>query len=385
MTDYNTRYTEALFSLLRIALCKERPSEDFGMQLSGDEWMAVYKMADEQALTGVIYKAIETLQADQRPPFDMLLEWVANAETVSGQNRIFSAEARRLTELFASEDHRSAILKGQANARLYPDPLSRQPGDIDIWVDGGRKNVVNMLRRLGLLEEGPLHKVDRRSKATASYHHVHLPVNEQGVTVEIHFRPSSGNLNPFTNRRLQRWMEQEIQHTTIVDEGFRVPSIRFALIMQLAHIQRHFLAEGIGLRQICDYFMLLRHATEDDRQALVATLRPFGLRHTAGALMWLLGEKLHLESGLMLCEKDARRGEWMLRKILEDGNFGCYAPQQQYGLWRRFLHARWQRVKMMRFDFWEVLWLEINYWKQFFLLIPTRIKFRSLSLRVVPQ
>jgi hypothetical protein len=30
-----------------------------------------------------------------------------------------------------------------------------------------------------------------------------------------------------------------------VDEGFYVPSVRFALVMQLAHIQRHFLAGGI--------------------------------------------------------------------------------------------------------------------------------------------
>ena len=33
-------------------------------------------------------------------------------------------------------------LKGQANARLYPDKLSRQPGDIDLWVEGGYKSVV---------------------------------------------------------------------------------------------------------------------------------------------------------------------------------------------------------------------------------------------------
>lgn len=30
-----------------------------------------------------------------------------------------------------------------------------------------------------------------------------------------------------------------------VDEGFYVPSVRFALVIQLAHIQRHFLAGGI--------------------------------------------------------------------------------------------------------------------------------------------
>ena len=33
--------------------------------------------------------------------------------------------------------YQTAILKGQANARLYPDKHARQPGDVDIWVEGG--------------------------------------------------------------------------------------------------------------------------------------------------------------------------------------------------------------------------------------------------------
>lgn len=47
-------------------------------------------------------------------------------------------------------------------------------------------------------------------------------------------------------RRLQQWLEQEILHTTTVEQGFNVPSVRFALMMQLAHVQRHFLGGGIG-------------------------------------------------------------------------------------------------------------------------------------------
>ena len=54
--------------------------------------------------------------------------------------------------LFEDEGHRTAILKGQANARLYPQPWSRQPGDIDIWVDGGKDKVMETVRRLGLLK-----------------------------------------------------------------------------------------------------------------------------------------------------------------------------------------------------------------------------------------
>ena len=99
----------------------------------------------------------------------------------------------------------------------YPDKYARQPGDIDIWVEGGRESV------LALLPNHP----------KAAYHHVHLPKNELGVTVEVHFRPSSGNFNPITNRRLQRWLKKEILSATMVEEGFCVPSIRFALGLRL--------------------------------------------------------------------------------------------------------------------------------------------------------
>lgn len=79
------------------------------------------------------------------------------------------------------------------------------------------------------------------------------------------------------------------------------------------------------------------------------------------------------------------RMAWMLRRIMDGGNFGQYAPQQQYGLWRRFFTARWQQVKMIRFDFWEVLWIEIRFWTRFLELIPARIRYRTLSLNNIER
>lgn len=86
------------------------------------------------------------------------------------------------------------------------------------------------------------------------------------------------------------------------------------------------------------------------------------------------------EPALMLCRTDSWRGKWMLRRIMDGGNFGQYAPQKQHGLWRNFVTARWEQVKLMRFDFWEVLWIEIRFWTRFLELIPARIRYRTLSL-----
>ena len=358
-----------VFELLRHAL----NGEMHNMETTVCDWRMMYAFAGRQSLLGVLFAAVK--QAADVPE-DVRLQWAAEAEAIRGLNEQLYQESVRLTRLFGEQGRRTAILKGQANARLYPDKFVRQPGDIDLWVEGGRESVVKMLDEMGMMPKAEL---------SASYHHVHLPANERGVTVEVHFRPSSGNFNPLTNRRLQRWLEKEILTSTKVDEGFYVPSVRFALVMQLAHIQRHFLAGGIGLRHVCDYYWLLNEASADDLLQVEKLLKKFGLRHIAGALMWVIGEVLHLDTSKMIGGPDSYRGEWMLREIMAGGNFGWYVKRQRHGILRRVLEGRWRHLRLMPFNFWEILWLELRFWKAVISTLPKRIRYRTLSLRDIPR
>ena len=360
---------QQFFGLLRLAL----DGTPFTAEPGEEEWTALYRMAREQSLTGLIFAVAASLPEAQQPPTALVMQWMSEAESIRGLNDLLYQEAARLTRLFADAGRKTAILKGQANARLYPDKFSRQPGDIDIWVSGGRESVVALLKEMNALSEDRI-----------LYHHAHMISNDP-IKVDVHFRPSSGNFNPFTNRRLQRWLEREIQDTTAVSEGFNVPSVRFALVMQLAHIQRHFLAGGIGLRHVVDYYWLLREATADDLFQVERLLHRFGLNHMAGALMWVIGEVLKLGTVKMIGEPDNFRGEWMLREIMAGGNFGRYAKPQQCGLLRRVLEVRRRRLRLMRFDFREVFWREVRYWKALVRTLPTRIRYRTLSLKGIPR
>ena len=371
---------QPFFALLRLAMT----GEQFESVPTAEEWSEFYQMAGIQSVTGVCFTAFPRLPKAQQPPVELMVRWMGEAEDIRRMNELQNQEAARLTRLFTEAGRRSAILKGQANARLYPDRLSRQVGDIDIWVEGGKKGVVALLMELGLVTELGSTSVD--GKPTASYHHVHLPPTKDHIVVEVHFRPSSGNFNPFTNRRLQRWLEQEIASSCQpVDEGFNVPSVRFALMMQLSHIQRHFLVVGIGLRQICDYYWLLKNSTDEDRREVASHLSSFGLRYTASALMWVLHEVLHLDEDLMLCPPDSYRGEWMLREIMAGGNFGHHAGREKHGTLRRVMEGRLRHLKLMRFDFWEEFWVEVNFCKAVITTLPTRIRYRTLSLRDIPR
>lgn len=376
-----------LFGLLRLAL---GTSQGVSFALSKQEWVSLYEQASRQLLLGLFYNAICKLSSEQRPPISLAFQWASEAETIRGQNALLNGVAARLTERFDSVNRKSAVLKGPANARLYPDAFARQCGDIDIWVEGGREKVVDLLLQLGLLEPEKKQKGMSREAVIAeekkkfsqmSPHHVHLQEKMDGVSVEVHFRPSSGNLNPFSNGRMQKFLEKEIGKTERVAEGFNVPSIRFALVMQLSHIQRHFVASGIGLKQVVDYAVLLQRSTAEDRSFVSANLKRFGLHRTAAALMWIFENLLGLNRECLLCAPDKRRAELLLAEIFRGGAFGHYIPKVSTSFVRRFMHNWFHPLRHFTFDPAESLWGVLKHVEFFASTIPMRIRVRKFSLK----
>lgn len=367
------------FELLQIAIgeksCLSRnPTEK--------EWEGIYAICQKQAVAAFVFSAIERFnESGQRPPAALLYEWIGLSEQVKAQNALMNKEAARLTILFEKAGHHTAILKGQANARLYHQPWSRQPGDIDIWVDGGEAAVMESLHRLRLIDSCDIRLYEREGKPTKSYHHVHLPTNENGVNVEVHFRPSSGVFNPFVNKQIQSFLEEEIgKGCELTDDGFMVPSLRFALVMQMAHVQRHFMSEGIGLRQLIDYYYLLKSDIRKQKEDLPDTLGHLGLAKMAGAVMWVLNERLGLEEEYLIAPMDERRGKILLNDILRGGNFGKYATDKRLNVIGRLLTGRIRHLKLLRFDWKETIWFELNYWKIQAKKAPLRLKRRSWTV-----
>lgn len=361
-----------LIKLLRMAVGCDAVEP---VMLSANEWKAVYRQACSQSLCGLINGMVSRMSGNQSIPKDLLLEWTYRAEIIRGFNAKMNAEAARLSEWFGKRGRMTAILKGQANARLYPHPDERQPGDIDIWVEGGKDSVVELLKDEGMMSK----------KATVSYHHVHLPQNKDGISVEVHFRPSSGNHNPFTNRPLQRILESEIRRSELCPEGFYAPTLRFALLMQMSHIQRHFLSEGIGLRHIADYYMLMRHTSTDDRAFAREHLSECGLQKTAGAVMWLMDNLFDMGKDIMLCQPDAYRGRWLLNEALEGGNFGKYREKHKGSNWRRIISNQIRSIRLFRFYFSEAFFSLMTFWWGVIITIPLRIRYRTISLSTIQE
>jgi hypothetical protein len=362
---------EQFFSLLRFSL---GITDCFKEKLSEKEWIQIFKTAHSQALVGVIFCGVKKLGKELAPPFNIMMQWMAEAEKIRGLNTVFYAESKRLTELFEANSRKTAILKGQANSRLYPDMFCRQPGDIDIYVEGGKESVIKLIDKLGMLPP------DLPEGALKAYHHVHLPENEKGVSVEVHFRPSSGFHNKFYNNRLQQCLNENLKDIVLTPEGFYAPSMRFALLMQLAHIERHFMMEGIGLRQLNDYYFLLKKCDKDDREYVAERLKRFNLKRFTKALMWILNKIFLLEEEFMLCGMDEALGKKIMADIISGGNFGWDNKKQISGAWSRFVERRKRNWKMFSVNATEALPVELAYWKCFLKNMPRRIRYRTLSL-----
>ena len=295
---------------------------------SDEEWDRVFQMADEQAVAAFLFPALERLsKLGQKPPTEVLMEWIGLAEQVRAQNRQVNRTIAKLSDSLNKDGLRWSILKGQGNALMYPDPLNRQPGDIDVWaipqlkMENGKWKIGDIIRYVKT----------KNPQAHAMYHHIDYGLVD-GVDVEVHYRPSF-MFNPWHNRRLQRWFteqaEEQFGNEAELPDGagtIHVPTAAFNVVFQLSHVYNHLLHEGVGLRQIIDFFYVLRSLKGGQADAIDYSnlLRLLGLDTFAGAMMWVLHDVLGLPEEFLIAPRDERRGRVLLTEIMRGGNFGMY-------------------------------------------------------------
>ena len=234
------------FDFLRfcIGYAKEIPGS-----LKEVDWKELYAIAKKQCLVGVLFDGIKKLPAEHvGMKKELLLQWMSDSQMLVKANVRLNDAAIQVSEWFRKKGFRTCILKGQGNALMYPNPYSRTPGDIDIWVEGGDKRVISFVRSISPHEK-------------ACYHHIEFP-SYKGVEVEVHYRPSF-LLCFWHNRKLQKYYErvkeEQFSHRVMLGEQgeIAIPMVVFNLIFQLTHIFSHLMNEGIGLRQLVDYYYVL--------------------------------------------------------------------------------------------------------------------------------
>ena len=298
------------------------------------DWKELYAIAKKQALLGVLFYGIQRLPKELAPEQKLLMQWMVMAEMIRKQNIKLFQDSVKVCLNFENEGFANCILKGQGNALLYPDPYMRTLGDIDIYLAGGRKRVMQYINKVC-------------PNQVMRYHHVDFPVMK--TAIEVHFTPSY-MFFPVHNRRMQKWfkevMGEQCNHRVSLPDGYgeiHVPQVSFNVIYILSHLYRHIFTEGIGLRQLLDYyFVLLKWHTDltnltdsnkslpqmtlinTDLDALRHKLKYLGLWKFAQAVMFVMKEVFGLSEDRMIVPMDEREGRFLLDEIMRGGNFGQY-------------------------------------------------------------
>ena len=247
--------TSAIFLFLNYCLGKK---VDMSMVVAKIDWRQLYTFASRQALLGFCFDGIERLTKEfseelkQNPMGrDLLMTWMGAAQQIRRQNVKVNAVAGKLYSKFREDGLRCCILKGQGNALMYPNSYSRTSGDIDVWINASRERIMEYASKKFELGD------DIRLQ--------HLETSLDGVPVELHFFPCSMN-NPIYHARLQKWFRRnadlQCSHIVRLPDGagdIAIPTTAFNVIYQLTHLYHHFFDEGIGMRQIIDYYYVVNN------------------------------------------------------------------------------------------------------------------------------
>ena len=373
------------FELIQVAIGQR---DRLSCNLSKKEWAELYAMSFKQSLAGVVFYGVEKLPKEQWPAQAILFQWMGDVTHIENRNRLTSKACQDLCEQLEKDGFQCCVMKGQANYAYYPSELRnrRTCGDIDVWtcpIENGELKSENFQRKV-------LEYLKGKYELTGlCWLHANI-THESGVPVEVHFFPSFMN-SPIKNRRFLKYFSDIKGCSCLKDiDGIQIPAmnIDYDVIYQMNHIYRHLIDEGVGLRQVLDYYMLLKAWYKENgskkKEDIMQTIRHLGMGRFASALMYVLQKVFCMPDEWLLCEPSEKHGQFLLNEIMIAGNFGHDDPRmaslnvKEGHLSYQISHA-WRRIKRnMRFFtsypeevFWEpyarmshFVWKKLGLWRK---------------------
>lgn len=372
-----TDNVEAYLRFLRYCLSE---NEEVPRVVAEMDWRGLLAFARKHAIVGIVAR---TLLHDQKigssAAFavnklteDDVMDWMGEEVMIRQNNEKCDDVACWAINNFRRTGFDTCILKGQGAALLYPESQTRTSGDVDVWVRPSRADAQGNGKRDVLAQQAmDVERVLAECRqfvlsAKACYHHVDF-LSKKNIPIEVHYRPQWLN-NPWHNRNLQRFFmnkaDRQFAHQVTLPNGGQVaiPTAEFNVIFMLSHIYNHLLHEGVGLRQLVDYYYLLRSVDwmEWQRSDLNKTMADCGLVRIGQAVSWVLSTIFGLEESHLLVEPSERYGQIVLREVLAGGNFGKHDDRVLSGAYHSPVRANLQRlvrdVRMVWYFPSECLW-----------------------------
>ena len=303
-------YTNILFSSLHSALLGGKIDVSSYKALEDDEWRQFYRLSAKHGVLAVVYDVISKLPTEAQPPRRLKLQWALSAETIINRSRKQRETVESLAVLMDSINVPFAVLKGISFASYYPNPLLRECGDCDAYMFGEHIKGEKFLQLKGI----NLQKED--------YKHSHFIY--KGLQVENHrycTKVREGGKAVRYEQEMNRYLYDKNKRRYISEESkIILPCDEFNILMYLRHASVHFLTEGLTLRHLCDWYMILYKAADNvDWNELRAVLSIQKLERFAYVLTKVADKYFGMDFHRLF---DDSCNDWLVDKVLDDLIYG---------------------------------------------------------------
>lgn len=232
------------FSLLRAFLHGETA------QLTDPDWDEIYLLARKNNLAPAVCDAALTLPEFSAAPQHIRDKYLHTLIAQSGAQLLRTESFFAVYQEFLNRGIRPLVLKGIVCRSLYPKPELRLSCDEDIWIPAeSLLESDRILRNSGYTPAVTCESVNIETVQALTY-------TGPSLTIELHIHPFGTSKEIL--RKMNRLFEDAFATAMMVEiEGQTIYTLNETdhYLFLFAHLYKHFLGTGVGIRQIADLLL----------------------------------------------------------------------------------------------------------------------------------
>lgn len=310
------RVKDSFIVLLRMGLWGESCETLPYFPLSNAEWSLIYEISVSQTVEGVVYEGLLLLPQEYLPPYAILLRWTAKIDGVERYNKSMRQNLGILAGGLAKNNINYILLKGLGLAYNYNKPLLRVSGDVDLYFPTRKdyQQANELLKSKGC-------QIQKGDHDSVFYNFNTIQIEHHTKMIDV--------FNPFCQKFIKNFIQKEQSQNRHLDlDGVKVtmPSYILSQVQTNAHILKHYLGFGVGLRQFCDVARLC-HAKDQnfDGEELRIVYKKLGLSKWMNVVHNFMVNELGLHrSKLPYAIEKKYDTNSILQDVLNSGNFGFH-------------------------------------------------------------
>lgn len=305
-----TKIERILLELVRVGMgwsdCNEELL-DGHCAMSEADWKVLVNLAGRHGVGVICTDAVEHLKGRIKISRMELMSLIAIRMQAENNIRQKAKTIQSLTHLLGTEGVKVLVLKGPALSLLYPDPMLRQFGDIDIYLGDDYEKGNEILLANGGVNAGMYYR--------------HSEINFHGTMVENHCWLSDQGIEKTDDLEqiFREYADECLKTGKVGDTIF--PNATFNGLFLAWHASSHFMFDGITLRHVLDWAMFLVHQSKEaDIEVIRQTKARFVYGRFADILTALSVDylKIPLDSVAPELVEDARRCDAALvRRVMD--------------------------------------------------------------------